>query len=73
MLLEHVNALVAITADLSSLSESNRALTTAGLAAVEATLASIGMRVGTSSRGYDARGRTEVIAGEGRAMVDWAL
>ena len=73
VLIDHRNALLGITAELSALSESNRQLTAAGLAAVESTLASIGMRVGTSSQGYDARGRTEVIAGEGRAMVDWAL
>ena len=44
-----------------------------GLAAVEASLAALGGRVGTTSHGYDARGRIDVIAGEGRTFVDRAL
>jgi hypothetical protein len=73
MLLDHRNALLTVTAELSSLAEANRQLTAAGLAAVEASLATIGVRDGATSRGYDARGRTDVIAGRGRAMVDRAL
>lgn len=73
MLLDHRGALVSITAELSSLAEANRQLTAAGLAAVEASLATIGVRDGATSRGYDARGRTDVIAGRGRTMVDRAL
>ena len=73
MLLDHRNALVAVTAELSALAETTRQLTAAGLAAVEQTLAMIGMREGASSQGYDARGRTDLIAGESRTMVDRAL
>jgi hypothetical protein len=73
MLLDHREALLALTAELASLAEATRQITTTGLAAVEATLASVGMRDGTTSRGYDAKGRTDVIVGQGRAMVDRAL
>ena len=73
MLLDHREALVALTTELSSLAEATRQLTTTGLAAVEATLASAGLREGATSRGYDAKGRTDVIAGQGRAIIDRAL
>jgi hypothetical protein len=73
MLLEHRDALVALTTELSSLAEATRQITATGLAAVEATLASGGLRDGTTSRGYDAKGRTDVIAGHVRAIVDRAL
>ncbi len=73
MLLEHRDTLLAVTAELSALAENNRQLTAAGLSAVEATLQQIGGRDGASSRGYNARGRADVIAGQGRSMVDRAL
>jgi hypothetical protein len=73
MLLDHREALIAVTTELASLAETNRQITTTGLAAVEATLATIGVREGTTSRGYDAKGRTDVIAGHARAMIDRAL
>jgi hypothetical protein len=74
VLIEHRNALLGLTAELAVLAETSRSLTTAGLAAVESTLAALGGQVGTTSRGYDARGRTDVIAGAGRsAIVDRAL
>jgi hypothetical protein len=73
VLIEHRNALLNITGELALLAETSRNLTTAGLAAVESTLASLGGRVGATSQGYDARGRTDTIAGQGRSVVDRAL
>jgi hypothetical protein len=74
MLLDHRDALIALTTELASLAETTRQITTTGLAAVEATLASVGLRDGATSRGYDAKGRTDVIAGHTRsAMIDRAL
>jgi hypothetical protein len=72
MLLEHRNALIAVTAELSALAEANRQLTAAGLAAVEQTLTMIGMSDGAQAEGYDARGRSAVGSGR-RRMVDRAL
>jgi hypothetical protein len=73
MLLDHRDALVGITGELSALAEATRQITATGLQAVEATLASAGLRDGATSRGYDAKGRTDVIAGHVRAIVDRAL
>jgi hypothetical protein len=73
MLLEHRDTLLAVTAELSALAENTRTLTAAGLAAVESTLQQAGMREGATSRGYNARGRSDVIAGHGRSVVDRAL
>jgi FlgN protein len=73
VLIEHRNALLAITGELAGLAEASRAMTAAGLAAVETTLASLGGRVGATSQGYDARGRTDVISGAGRSVLDRAL
>ena len=69
VLIEHRNALVALCGELSMLAEASRTITSAGLAAVEQTLATLGGRVGASSQGYDARGRTDMIAGHGRSVV----
>jgi hypothetical protein len=41
--------------------------------AVESTLAAIGARQGTTSIGYDARGRRETITGHARTVVDRSL
>jgi hypothetical protein len=73
VLIEHRNALLAITAELAVLAEASRAMTAAGLAAVESTLTTLGGRVGATLQGYDARGRTDVIAGAGRSVLDRAL
>jgi hypothetical protein len=74
VLIEHRNALIAISGELAVTAEASRSLTAAGLAAVEQTLASLGGRVGATSEGYDARGRRDVIAGQGRsAFIDQAL
>lgn len=74
VLLEHRGALIAISTELSAMAEASRTMTSAGLAAVEQTLASLGGRVGTTSEGYDARGRRDVIAGQGRSIfIDQAL
>ena len=73
VLLDHRNALLTSNAELAMMAEASRSMTAAGLAAVETTLASLGGRVGTTSQGYDARGRVDVISGEGRTFVDRAL
>jgi hypothetical protein len=73
MLLDHREALVTLMSELTSLADATRQLTASGLAAVEATLATIGLRDGATSRGYDAKGRTDIIAGHARAMIDRAL
>ncbi|MFI7585854.1 flagellar protein FlgN [Spongisporangium articulatum] len=73
VLLDHRNALLSSSAELAMMAEASRSMTAAGLAAVETTLSSLGGRVGTTSQGYDARGRVDIIAGEGRAFVDRAL
>ena len=73
VLMEHRSALLALTAELGAVAEASRAMTTAGLAAVEATLAAVGGRVGATTKGYDARGRTDFIAGAGRSVLDRAL
>ncbi|HST80436.1 MAG TPA: flagellar protein FlgN [Kineosporiaceae bacterium] len=69
VLIEHRNALVALCGELGMLAEASRTMTAAGLAAVEQTLATVGGRVGASSQGYDARGRTDMISGHGRSVV----
>ena len=73
VLLDHRQALLTSTGELAVLAEATRNLTATGLAAVETTLSALGGRVGTTSKGYDARGRVDVIAGEGRTFVDRAL
>jgi hypothetical protein len=73
VLLEQRRALVSLTTELAALAESNKHLMAAGLAAVETAMANLGLRQGTSSVGYDAQGRREVIAGAGRSAVDRAL
>jgi hypothetical protein len=69
VLIEHRNSLLAISGELGVLAEASRSMTAAGLAAVEQTLAALGGRVGSSSQGYDARGRTDMISGQGRSIV----
>lgn len=69
VLIEHRNALVSISSELAVLAEASRSMTAAGLAAIEQTLTSLGGRVGATSQGYDARGRRDVIAGQGRSVV----
>jgi flagellar biosynthesis/type III secretory pathway chaperone len=73
VLLEHRNALITLTSELAVLAETNRHLMAAGLQAVEAAMASLGLRQGTTSVGYDAQGRQEVIAGHARTVVDRSL
>jgi flagellar biosynthesis/type III secretory pathway chaperone len=73
VLIEHRHALVTLTAELSALAETNKHLMAAGLKAVEAALSGLGVRQGKTSVGYDAQGRTEAIAGHGRAVVDRSL
>jgi hypothetical protein len=69
VLIEHRNALIAISSELAILAEASRSMTAAGLAAVEQTLSTLGGRVGASSQGYNSRGRTDVISGQGRSVV----
>jgi len=73
VLLEHRQALITLTAELSALAETNKHLMAAGMKAVESSLANLGLRTGTSSVGYDARGRNEIISAPGRAAVDRSL
>jgi flagellar biosynthesis/type III secretory pathway chaperone len=73
VLLDHRNALLTLTGELSALAETNRHLMAAGLKAVEQALAGLGLRQGTTSLGYDAQGRAEEISGAGRTIVDRAL
>jgi hypothetical protein len=69
VLIEHRNALIAITSELGVLAEASRSMTAAGLVAIEQTLSTLGGRVGASSQGYDARGRRDMISGQGRSVV----
>ena len=73
VLIEHRHALLTLTAELSALAETNRHLMAAGLKAVEQAMAGLGLRQGTTSVGYDAQGRSELIAGHARTVVDRAL
>jgi len=73
VLIEHRHALLTLTSELSALAETNRHLMAAGLKAVEQAMAGLGLRQGTSSLGYDAQGRSEMIAGHARTVVDRAL
>lgn len=73
VLLEHRHALLTVTGELSALAETNKHLMAAGLKAVEATLAGLGLRHGTSSLGYDAQGRSEFISAPGNTVVDRSL
>ncbi len=73
VLIEHRNALLTLTGELSALAETNRHLLSAGLAAVEQALSGLGLRQGTTSVGYDAQGRSELISGAGRTVVDRTL
>jgi flagellar biosynthesis/type III secretory pathway chaperone len=73
VLVEHREALLVLTRELGALAEANRSLMAAGLQAVEAALAGAGGRDGTTSVGYDARGRSDVLAGAGALVVDRSL
>ena len=73
VLLEHRQALLTLTAELSALAETNRYLMAAGMKAVETALSQLGLRQGTTSVGYDAQGRNEIIAGQARTVVDRSL
>lgn len=73
LLLEHRTALLASVAEVTALAEANRHLVEAGMRAVARTLEALGLHDGTTSVGYDARGRSEVVAGGALAMVDRSL
>jgi flagellar biosynthesis/type III secretory pathway chaperone len=73
VLVEHRDALLALTRELGALAESNRTLMAAGLRAVEAALAGAATRDATASVGYDARGRSDLLSGAGPIVVDRAL
>ena len=72
VLLEHRQALITLTGELSVLAEANQHLMAAGLAAVEQAFVSLGLRQSSSSVGYDAQGRRAFSTG-GAAVVDRAL
>ncbi len=73
VLVDHRHALLTLTGELAALAETNKHLMGAGLAAVEATLANLGLRdAAPRDDGYDARGRR--FEGKGfTAVVDQAL
>lgn len=73
VLLEHREALLALTGELAALAETNRSLMAAGMKAVESAIAGLGDRTGTASVGYDARGRSDLISGAGALVVDRSL
>jgi hypothetical protein len=73
VLIEHRQALILLTRELTALAEANRHLMAAGMKAVESAMAGLGLRQGTTSQGYDAQGRSETIAGYSRAVVDRSL
>jgi flagellar biosynthesis/type III secretory pathway chaperone len=73
VLLEHRQALLQLTRELSVLAEANRHLMSAGLKAVEATLVSIGLKADLPTRGYDAHGKADDLVGAESAVVDRAL
>ena len=64
VLLEHREALLALTRELAATAEATRRLTAAGLASVEATM---------RARGYDARGNAGLAVAAGPIRVDRAL
>ena len=83
VLLDHRQALLSLTSELSALAETNRQLMDAGARAVESALANIGLNEGRIvegrlTEGYDARGRSGALAsgrlpGVRPAVVDRAL
>ena len=73
VLLEHREALLALTGELAALAETNRTLMAAGMKAVESAIVGLGDRAGTASVGYDARGHSDLISSAGPLVVDRAL
>lgn len=73
VLIEHRQALLTLTGELSALAETNKHLMAAGMKAVESTLAHLGMRAAQPSVGYDARGRNATTAASGWAGMDRTL
>jgi hypothetical protein len=73
VLVEHREALLALTQELAALAETNRNLVAAGMKAVESTLAGLGAGDGVSAVGYDARGRSDLVQGTGSLVVDRSL
>ncbi|MBK6870161.1 MAG: flagellar export chaperone FlgN [Kineosporiaceae bacterium] len=73
VLIDHRNALLTLTGELTVLAETNRHMMAAGLAAVEQAMAGLGLRDGRTSVGYDAQGRQDVIAGAAATVVDRSL
>jgi hypothetical protein len=73
VLIDHRNALLTLTGELSTLAEANRHLMAAGLQAVEQALSGMGLRPGSSPTGYDAQGRREPIGGGTTSIVDRSL
>jgi hypothetical protein len=73
VLLEHREALLALVGELAALAETNRSLMAAGMKAVESAIAGMGASSGTSSVGYDAKGRSDLISGAGPLVVDRSL
>ena len=66
MLIDHRQALLTLTGELSALAETNKHLMAAGLKAVEQTLAGSACGTAPPPLGYDAQGRTEMIPAPAR-------
>lgn len=73
VLLDHRQALIALTTELAALAEANRHLMATGLKTVESALASLGLRPPPSALGYDARGRSDVLSAPSQTAVDRTL
>ena len=74
VLIEHRQALISLSAELSAVAETNRHLIEAGARGVDAALRDLSEGGDLRSAiGYDARGRTKLVATAARAGVDRAL
>lgn len=75
VLIEHRNALLTLTGELTLLAETNRSLMAAGLVSVEQALNSLGLvrpGAGAGAGGYDAKGRRD-LGGAGLVVMDREL
>lgn len=72
VLVEHRNALITLTGELTVLAEANRHMMAAGLQAVEQALTGLGLRQQAGPVGYDARGRRD-LSSNGVTVVDREL
>jgi hypothetical protein len=71
--LEHRAALIALTAELKILAESNKQLVTGGMMALQAAMSALGSLAEPVSVGYDASGHVDAASGRMPAVVDRVL